>query len=895
MKRGKQKISILLAVSLILSMFTGWNGTMVQAKKKKEKVKVTSVKITNVDKKIRIQKKKAYRLKTEVKVKPNKAKYKKVKFTSSDRKVVVVNSHGLMKGKKVGKAKITAVSRENKNKKAKITVEVTNDILVKTIKLDRSKIEVDEFNEEDIPLQVTKILPKNAKNKDINWSTSNAKVADVDDDGVVSTGDVGTAVITAEADDQGGAKATCTVVVTPNKDDDDDEPDVTEEPVSTPAPIQGPTAAPAQEPTTAPTGEPEPTEAPTQKPTVSPTQKPTEAPTQKPTASPTQKPTEAPTQKPTEAPTQKPTASPTQKPTEAPTQKPTASPTQKPTEAPTQEPTEAPTQEPTTAPTKSYYFTDICVTETADVGGVCSNTNVTVRPVKDESDEACTEIRYTQTYQYVFLELPEGVDLSQYESIRIKANVPEQLCIRAFSEDLDLGTESWWTQYSLCDSYPFYGGTKGGEQEAAIDVDTTDGKQAKYIALVSNKAPVDGYEKHNYLIYSITLVPKKSDAEKIVIRSTENTTQKPTEPSEIPNTPAQPMENDTVYITEDNEMAWVKKGEFGSQIYDPESGFMTFYTDPENEEKEGDVYNNGVGWYLSSTHEAVDISKYKYVEVTVSGDYWNVKIMTWSGGQSADSFWDKKDSWGDMWLENPIKNADGTVTMRYAVQDIFANTQRANAIGITLKACEDDNDKVYESKDINVYSIRFTNPSAAPTQPPITPGVETPTRETVYDFTDICMVETSTVGDICSNPNVNVRAAEDEYGQTRTEIHYTGTNQYVFLELPEGVDLSQYESIQIKANVPEQLCMRVFSEDLDRTAENWWTEYSLCEIYHDSGIDWQTFKLDNVNSKPAKYIALVSNKAPADGYKTANYFIYYIELVSKSDDKDTIVINSARR
>ena len=476
MKRGKQKISILLAVSLILSMFTGWNGTMVQAKKKKEKVKVkvTSVKITNVDKKIRIQKKKAYRLKTEVKVKPNKAKYKKVKFTSSDRKVVVVNSHGLMKGKKVGKAKITAVSRENKNKKAKITVEVTNDILVKTIKLDRSKIEVDEFNEEDIPLQVTKILPKNAKNKDINWSTSNAKVADVDDDGVVSTGDVGTAVITAEADDQGGAKATCTVVVTPNKDDDDDEPDVTEEPVSTPAPIQGPTAAPAQEPTTAPTGEPEPTEAPTQKPTVSPTQKPTEAPTQKPTASPTQKPTEA----------------------------------------PTQEPTEAPTQEPTTAPTKSYYFTDICVTETADVGGVCSNTNVTVRPVKDESDEACTEIRYTQTYQYVFLELPEGVDLSQYESIQIKANVPEQLCMRVFSEDLDRTAENWWTEYSLCEIYH-----DSGIDWQTFKLDNVNSKPAKYIALVSNKAPADGYKTANYFIYYIELVSKSDDKDTIVINS----------------------------------------------------------------------------------------------------------------------------------------------------------------------------------------------------------------------------------------------------------------------------------------------------------------------------------------------------------------------------------------
>nr|WP_316623220.1 Ig-like domain-containing protein [uncultured Ruminococcus sp.] len=68
---------------------------------------------------------------------------------------------------------------------------------------------------------------------------------------------------------------------------------------------------------------------PTEKPTIRPTEEPTEKPTQKPTQKPTPKPTEPPTQKPTQAPTQKPTQPPTQKPTQPATQKPTQAPTGK--------------------------------------------------------------------------------------------------------------------------------------------------------------------------------------------------------------------------------------------------------------------------------------------------------------------------------------------------------------------------------------------------------------------------------------------------------------------------------------------------------------------------------------------------------------------------------------
>lgn len=236
MRSMKKTVSLLLVAALILTTLNS-AGIIQAAKKKKANAKVSFVKITNTGKKLRIQKGKKFRLKTSVKVKPNQGKYKKLKFSSSNRKIVLVNSRGLLKGIKVGTAKITAASKMNPKKKASISVTVTKDVLVNSIKLNKKKITADEFNEEEIPLKVTKILPANAKNKKVQWSTSDEDVADVNDEGVVTTGDVGVATITAMAADKGGAFATCRVMVTENEsqgDDDDDREETTPSVVVTP-------------------------------------------------------------------------------------------------------------------------------------------------------------------------------------------------------------------------------------------------------------------------------------------------------------------------------------------------------------------------------------------------------------------------------------------------------------------------------------------------------------------------------------------------------------------------------------------------------------------------------------------------------------------------------------
>lgn len=186
------------------------------------KAKTSSMKITNTQNRLRLQKGKTFKLKTNM----------KAKFSSSNRRVARVNSQGVLKGLRVGTAKITAASRVNPKKKATISVSVTKDILVSGIRLNRTKIAADEFNEKKIRLSVRTILPSKAKNKRVEWFSSDAYTADVDENGMVTTGNAGTATIIARAADQGGAYATCRVTVT--------EKEVMEQP-ATPAKEANPT------------------------------------------------------------------------------------------------------------------------------------------------------------------------------------------------------------------------------------------------------------------------------------------------------------------------------------------------------------------------------------------------------------------------------------------------------------------------------------------------------------------------------------------------------------------------------------------------------------------------------------------------------------------------------
>lgn len=87
---------------------------------------------------------------------------------------------------------------------------VQNYIAVSSVELNQSSVTI--AMGRDVTLTAT-VLPENATNPRINWSSSNAAVATVSSNGKVIGLTEGTSVITASANN--GKKATCTVTVTP--------------------------------------------------------------------------------------------------------------------------------------------------------------------------------------------------------------------------------------------------------------------------------------------------------------------------------------------------------------------------------------------------------------------------------------------------------------------------------------------------------------------------------------------------------------------------------------------------------------------------------------------------------------------------------------------------------
>lgn len=132
---------------------------------------------------------------------------KKVTWSSSNTKVVTVDSKGKITAKAEGTANIT-VTTNNGKYTASCNVEVE---AVKTtgIKLNHTAITI-------IPKE-TSILtaivnPSNATNKTVTWSSSNAAVATVDNTGKVTAKTEGTAIITVTTEN-GSYTAKCTVTV----------------------------------------------------------------------------------------------------------------------------------------------------------------------------------------------------------------------------------------------------------------------------------------------------------------------------------------------------------------------------------------------------------------------------------------------------------------------------------------------------------------------------------------------------------------------------------------------------------------------------------------------------------------------------------------------------------
>lgn len=129
-------------------------------------------------------------------------------WTSSNEKVVTVDADGIVTPVGPGSATITVTANDKTNgvRRATCTVRVT--MAVSEVKLDKKEGIV--FIGKTEKLTAT-ILPDNAANKQVTWSSSDKKVATVNSYGVVTGVATGTATITAKASN--GVEASYAVTV----------------------------------------------------------------------------------------------------------------------------------------------------------------------------------------------------------------------------------------------------------------------------------------------------------------------------------------------------------------------------------------------------------------------------------------------------------------------------------------------------------------------------------------------------------------------------------------------------------------------------------------------------------------------------------------------------------
>ena len=141
-------------------------------------------------------------------ISPSGTTNKKVKWTSSDEKIAVVSENGIVTPVKNGTCKIIATTADGTNLSA--SVDLTVNIPPTTIKLDKSSYT---FNDtKNMQLKAT-ILPTQASNTKLNWTSDNESVATVDGNGVVTPVKNGECNITATTADGTNIKGNCNITV----------------------------------------------------------------------------------------------------------------------------------------------------------------------------------------------------------------------------------------------------------------------------------------------------------------------------------------------------------------------------------------------------------------------------------------------------------------------------------------------------------------------------------------------------------------------------------------------------------------------------------------------------------------------------------------------------------
>ena len=140
---------------------------------------------------------------------PDNATNKTLKWSSSDPSVASVSSTGLVTALFDGITEITATTTDGTNLTTQCTVEVYS-THISSLSLNKTTLSM--FADQTEQLVAT-ILPANATNKTLKWSSSDSSVASVSSSGLVTALSEGVAVITAATTDGSNLSASCTVTV----------------------------------------------------------------------------------------------------------------------------------------------------------------------------------------------------------------------------------------------------------------------------------------------------------------------------------------------------------------------------------------------------------------------------------------------------------------------------------------------------------------------------------------------------------------------------------------------------------------------------------------------------------------------------------------------------------
>ena len=132
---------------------------------------------------------------------------KSVIWLSSNNAIATVDANGLVTAISVGEATITATTADGSNLSATCKVTVVPTLII-SIEGTPTEVEAEEGSE--VQLSVV-VLPEEATNKEVAWSSSNESVATVDNNGLVSIHKEGEATITATTTDGSNLSATCVI------------------------------------------------------------------------------------------------------------------------------------------------------------------------------------------------------------------------------------------------------------------------------------------------------------------------------------------------------------------------------------------------------------------------------------------------------------------------------------------------------------------------------------------------------------------------------------------------------------------------------------------------------------------------------------------------------------